>query len=76
MSLLLPVEKRAELKGVLPVDIHGQKYLDVVFSLEDEPGLNRRARLGSTDVQGTSKPGDPVLIRFVMGVATGMKPAS
>lgn len=76
MSLLLPVEKRAELKGAMQVDIHGQEYLDVVFSLEDEPGVNRRARLGSTDVEGSPRPGDAVLIKFVMGVATRMKPAS
>ena len=75
MSLLLPTEKRARLTGLSRVSLHGQEFLDLVFVLDEEPGMERRARLGPMDVQGELHPGEPMLVRFVMGVATGAKPA-
>jgi hypothetical protein len=73
MSLLLPTSKKALLLAATPVDIHGQAYVDLVFSLEEDPEVLRRARVGSTDAEGALDAGCTVLIHFVMGVATSVE---
>ena len=73
MSLLLPARKKAVLLGVKPVNIHGQEFMDLLFRLEEEPDTVRRARVGSTDVEGPLEPGCTMLVQFVMGTPISFK---
>jgi hypothetical protein len=75
MSLLLPTTRHATIQTVTAVRIHEQEFVDLSFTLEDEPETLRTARLGSADVEGPVEPGCEVRIRFVMGVATSVKRA-
>ena len=75
MSLLLPSRKRATLLAITGVSIHGAEFVDVAFTLEEEPEARRAARLGKLDVEDGLEPGSQVLVHFVMGVATSVKRA-
>ena len=69
MSLLLPQERAGVVQAVRPVEIHGDRYVDLLVELEGEPGP-RALRVGATECPADLAAGERVKVRFVMGVAT------
>jgi len=68
MSLLLPRTVPATVHTVHPLDIHGDRYVDIQLELDDEPGALRSARIGASEFPEGLAPGDRVEARFTMGV--------
>jgi hypothetical protein len=68
MSLLLPRTVPATVHAVRPLDIHGDRYVDVQLELDDEPGALRAARIAASECPADLAPGDRVEARFTMGV--------
>lgn len=69
MSLLLPQTRAATVRGVRPVDIHGDRYVDLDLAIDgaDAPFTGRVA---AGECAEGLVPGERVQVRFVMGVAT------
>jgi hypothetical protein len=68
MSLLLPQNRTGLLRAATPVDIHGDRYVDVAIALDDDAGPATVGRLGAGDCAAGLAPGDRVRVRFIMGV--------
>ena len=68
MSLLLPQNRAGVLRAATSVDIHGDRYVDVVVALDGEAGPATVGRLGAGDCAAALAPGDRVRVRFIMGV--------
>jgi hypothetical protein len=61
--------RRARLKEIRPMSIHGQISWDVLFVDEADPdGQVSVARLGPEAVTPHLEPGDPIDIEFLLGV--------
>lgn len=73
MSLLLPQEVRATVRTARPLDIHGDRYVDVSIALVDAPDQARTGRVPASDCPPDLAPGEIVLARFVMGVMVSVK---
>ena len=68
---MLKGTKRAIVKKIQPVSIHGQISLDVYFVEAEEPeGQVSLARMGPEAVPRTLEPGDLVDLHYVLGVVT------
>jgi hypothetical protein len=72
VSLLLPQSRAGTVLDLRPVDIHGDRYVDVHVALDDaEPGrAPQTGRVSASECPADLKPGDRVTVRFVMGVMT------
>lgn len=72
VSLLLPQSRAGTVLDVRPVDIHGDRYVDLHVALDDaEPGkAPQTGRVPVSDCPADLRPGDRVSVRFVMGVMT------
>jgi hypothetical protein len=68
MSLLLPQTRAGTIRAAMPLDIHGDRYVDVVVALDDDPGPPATGRVSATECPADLSPGDRVQVRFVMGV--------
>lgn len=68
MSFLLPQERTGVVRLVRPVDIHGDRYVDVAIDVEDAPGESKSGRVAASECPTDLEPGDRVRVRFVMGV--------
>lgn len=69
MSLLLPQTRRGTVKSARAIDIHGDRYVDLVVALNDETAPFA-GRVSATECPSDLEPGDPVILRFTMGVIT------
>src|SRR5262249_46190632 len=70
-ALMLKGSKRAVVRKVQPVSIHGQGSLDVHYVEPDElQGQVRIARVGQESVPRDIEAGDEVDLHFVVGVVT------
>lgn len=65
---LLPEERAATVRIVRPVDIHGDRYVDLQVELDDARSEPRTGRVPAGECPGDLAPGDHVTIRFVLGV--------
>lgn len=67
MSLLLPQQIAGVVRAARPVDIHGDRYVDLTVALEGtlEP---RTGRVSASECPPDLAPGEKVSVRFVMGV--------
>ena len=64
---------RATLKSVNPISIHGQRYYDILFVIEeDEEQLQRKSRAPYEEVYPNPQPGDKVEIHSLLGTITGI----
>ena len=73
--LMLKGSRDAILRRIQPVSIHGQISLDVYFSDPDDPdGQLQVARVGSEAVARQLEPGDPIVLEYLVGVVTSVKP--
>jgi hypothetical protein len=70
VSLLLPQNRAALVIAVRPVDIHGDRYVDVTLRFDDYEGPAMTARLGAGDCPADLGAGERVAARVVMGVVT------
>lgn len=72
MSLLLPQSRAGTVLEFRPIDVHGDRYVDLHVALDEaEPGkAPKTGRLSASDCPADLRPGDRVTVRFVMGVMT------
>jgi hypothetical protein len=71
---MLKGTRRAVLKHIQPLSIHGQVSLDLHVTYEDEPdGQVRVARIGDEAVPRRLEPGDTIDIDYLLGVATAVR---
>jgi len=73
LSLLLPQEIGATVRAVRPLDIHGDRYVDVTLTTDEEPDQARTGRVPASECPADLTPGEKVRVRFVMGVMVGVK---
>ncbi len=71
MSFLLPQLRDAVLEGVRPLDLHGDRYLDLLLRFAEEPEP-RTVRLHASECPPDLSAGEALRVRFVMGVATSV----
>ena len=65
--------RRAVVKKVQPVSIHGQISLDVYFADPAEPdGQVSLARIGPESIPAHLEPGDLVDLHYMLGVVTSI----
>ncbi len=67
MSLLLPQDKSGVVRAVRPLDIHGDRWVDVAVELDDLPGAGQAGRVAAAECPVDLAAGDRVRVRFVMG---------
>jgi len=70
VSLLLPQTRAGTVRAARPVDIHGDRYVDVTLVLDDDPTHPVAGRVSATECPADLAPEDRVEARFVMGVMT------
>lgn len=64
----------ATLKSVNPISIHGQRYYDILFVIEeDEEQLQRKSRAPYEEVYENPQPGDKVKINSLLGAITSIE---
>ena len=68
MSLLLPQTRVGTVRSARPVNIHGDRYVDIAIALEGDAGPPVVGRVGAGDCPVSLAPGDRVSVRFTMGV--------
>jgi hypothetical protein len=64
--------REAVIDGVQMVDIHGTRFYDLAYTHTGET-QQRRARVGQESVYAGPRPGDMVLVSYLMNVATGVE---
>jgi len=70
--MILSGKKAATLDRVQLIDIHGTRYYDVAYTHAGEERV-LTARLGPEAIYTAPQQGDRVLVRYMMGVATGVE---
>lgn len=68
VNLLLPQSRTGTVRGAMPLEIHGDRYVDLLVELDGEAGPPMRGRVGATDCPADLSPGDRVSVRITMGV--------
>jgi len=68
---MLKGTRRAVIRRIQPVSVHGQVSLDVLWiDPEDPEGELRHARVGDDAVPRDLAPGDHVTLHYLMGMVT------
>ena len=70
MSLLLPQTRTGTVERATPLDIHGDRYVDVNVALDGDAGPPARGRVGAGECAESLAPGERVSVRFTLGVMT------
>jgi hypothetical protein len=68
VSLLLPQTRGGTVQSSTSVNIHGDRYVDLVIALDGETGPPVVGRVSAADCPESLTPGDRVSVRFTMGV--------
>ena len=68
MSLLLPQTRTGTVRSATPVNIHGDRFVDLAVALDGEPGPPATGRVGASECPEGLAPGERASVRFVMGV--------
>ena len=68
MSLLLPQTRAGVVRSVAPVNIHGDRFVDLAVVLDGEAGPPVTGRVSATECPAALAAGERVSVRFVMGV--------
>jgi hypothetical protein len=74
MSFLLPQDRAGTLEGVREVNLHGDRWLDLVVAFDGDAAA-QALRLAATECPAGLAPGERVSVRVVMGVATAIRRA-
>ena len=72
MSFLLPQTRDATVLQVRALDLHGDRYLDVLLQVDGADGGPASGRLGAADCPDALAAGERVQARFAMGVLMGL----
>jgi hypothetical protein len=75
VSFLLPQQRDGTLERVQAVDLHGDRYLDLMVRLDDEL-QPRTGRLSAHECPPGLAAGTRVKVKFVMGVMTTVTTAN
>ncbi len=68
---MLKGTRRAIIKRIQPISIHGQVSLDILWTDPDDPEEElRHARVGDEAVPKNLAPGDQVVLHYLMGMVT------
>ena len=70
MSLLLPQTRAGTVKSIRPVDIHGDRYVDLAVLLDDAGAESIAGRVSATECPLDLTVGERVKVSFTMGVIT------
>ena len=68
VSLLLPQTRAGTVQSATPVNIHGDRYVDLVIVLEGDAPSPVVGRVGADACPESLVPGERVSVRFTMGV--------
>ena len=63
-------KQKGTLLDVRQIDIHGSRFWDIAYSLENAPDQMQRARIGTESAYDNPAPGDKVTLHRVLGVLT------
>lgn len=69
--MIMSGTREAVLNEVQAVSIHGTLFYDLVYTHAGET-QPRRARVGAESIYAEPRPGDAVLVAYLMNVATGV----
>ena len=58
---------------VQPYDIHGTKYIRIVYARKDDPDAMHEGRVAIESIYPDPQPGDRVEIRMILGVIDDVK---
>ncbi len=75
MSLLLPQTRTGTVRAATPLDIHGDRYVDLSVELDGDAGTPVRGRVGASDCPEALASGDRVRVRITMGVMVRVEQA-
>jgi len=68
---MLKGTRRAIVKRIQPISIHGQVSLDILWTDPEDPEEEiRHARVGDEAVPKDLQPGDEVVLHYLMGMVT------
>ncbi|RYX83474.1 hypothetical protein EON83_14905 [bacterium] len=67
--------QRATLIRVQLIDIHGQKYYDLTFTLDSKPEAPKTSRIGAESVYSNPQEGDAIEVGLILGQLTSVKKA-
>ena len=81
MSFLLPQTRTAIVQQVRAVQLHGDRYVDLVLEVDEAGGATGdvpkgaplRARVGASECPADLAEGERVRVRIVMGVVMGVE---
>jgi len=73
MSLLLPQTRSGTVRSARIVEIHGDRYVDLVVALDDADPPGASGRVSATECPTDLAIGERVTVSFTMGVMTGVK---
>ena len=76
VSLLLPQTRTGTIQRATALDIHGDRYVDLLIALDGESGPPVGGRVGASDCPADLAAGDLVGVRFTMGVMVRVERAS
>jgi hypothetical protein len=73
VSSMLKGTRRAVVRRIQPISIHGQVSLDLLWTDPDDPEEEiRHARVGDEAVPKNLQPGDEVDLHYLMGMVTAV----
>ena len=75
MSLLLPQTRTGTVQSVRPVDIHGDRYVDVAVLLDELGAAPVTGRVSAMECPPDLTLGERVSVSFTVGVITRMSRA-
>jgi hypothetical protein len=70
--MFLSDHKDALLRAIRLVDIHGTRFYDVEYTHLDAPEQTRGARIGVESAYDDPRPGDAVIVSYLMNVVIGI----
>lgn len=70
--MMLSGTKPATLRQIQLIDIHGSRFYDVAYTLDDTPEQVQTARIGMEDAYANPQPGDAIGVRYLMNVVVGI----
>jgi hypothetical protein len=67
------MERAARIEGLRPFLIHGEPYVEVYFSLADDPDTIQQTRLSGDALPDDLHVGEDVLVLFLVNVVAGLR---
>jgi hypothetical protein len=63
-------KQKGTLINVQQIDIHGSRFWDVSYALDNAPQQAQRGRIGTESAYDNPAPGDKVVLHQLLGVLT------